>query len=127
MIAEVFPKQARARSLGIFHASSVVGTYLAVLAGAFVVGNPALGENAWRWAFVIGAVPAVLTLAIRWKLREPEQWVEARKQSRSDATKRAGRVVDLFAPGLRKNTLMGLILATVGLATFWGVHIYGQQ
>lgn len=127
MIAEVFPKQARARSLGIFHASSVIGTYLAVLAGAFIVGNPALGENAWRWAFVIGAVPAVLTLWIRWKLREPEQWVQARQRSKSDATKRTGRVMDLFAPGLRKNTLMGLILATVGLATFWGVHVYGRD
>jgi MFS family permease len=127
MIAEVFPKQARARSLGIFHASSVIGTYLAVLAGAFIVGNPALGANAWRWAFVIGAVPAVLTLWIRWKLREPEQWVQARQRSKSDATKRTGRVMDLFAPGLRKNTLMGLILATVGLATFWGVHVYGRE
>ena len=127
MIAEVFPKRARARSLGIFHASSVLGTYLAVLAGAFIVGNPALGENAWRWAFVIGAVPAVLTLWIRWKLREPQQWVEARKQSKSDKTKRAGRIVDLFSPGLAKNTLMGLILATVGLATFWGVHVYGRD
>jgi MFS family permease len=126
MIAEVFPQRARARSLGIFHASSVVGTYLAVLAGAFIVGNPALGANAWRWGFVIGAVPALLTLAIRWKLREPEQWVQARRRSQSDAAQRTGRVADLFAPGLRKNTVLGLILATVGLATFWGVHIYGQ-
>jgi hypothetical protein len=127
MIAEVFPQQARARSLGIFHASSVIGTYLAVLAGAFLVGNPALGKDAWRWAFVLGAVPAVLTLWIRWKLREPEQWVQARQRSKSDATRQTGRVMDLFAPGLRKNTLMGLILATVGLATFWGVHVYGRE
>jgi MFS family permease len=35
--------------------------------------------------------------------------------------------MDLFAPGLRKNTLVGLSLATVGLATFWGVHVYGQS
>ncbi|MCU0915529.1 MAG: MFS transporter [Planctomycetes bacterium] len=127
MIAEVFPPQARARSLGIFHASSVVGTYLAVLAGAFIVGNPALGANAWRWAFVIGAVPAVLTLWIRWKLREPEQWVEAHRRSQSDTAERAGRIADLFAPDLRKNTVLGLILATVGLATFWGVHVYGRD
>jgi len=127
MIAEVFPQRARARSLGIFHGSSVLGTCLAVLAGAFIVGNPALGPNAWRWAFVIGAVPAVLTLAIRWKLREPEQWVQSRKRSQADSTKRAGRIADLFTPDLRKNTLLGLILATVGLATFWGVHVYGRD
>jgi len=127
MVAEVFPQRARARSLGIFHASSILGTCLAALAGAVIVGNPALGKNAWRWAFVLGAAPALLTLAIRWKLREPEQWVEARQRSKSDRAKRAGRIMDLFAPELRKNTLVGLLLATVGLATFWGVHVYGQS
>src|SRR5213076_2310040 len=52
MVAEVFPTEARARSLGIFHGSSVLGTYLAVAAGAFIVANPRLG---WRWGFVAGA------------------------------------------------------------------------
>ena len=127
MIAEVFPKRARAWSLGIFHGSSTLGTYLAVLAGIYIVGNPSLGENAWRWAFVIGAVPALLTLWIRWKLREPEQWVAARAKAQVDATQKTGRVLDLFSPKLLRNTMVGLILATIGLATYWGVHIYGRE
>jgi MFS family permease len=127
MVAEVFPKRARAWSLGIFHASSVLGTYLALLAGAFVVGNTALGDWRWRWGFVIGAAPAVLTLAIRWYLREPEQWEQARDRAKENATERTGRVLDLFAAAWLRNTLVGLILATVGLATFWGVHIYGRE
>ena len=124
MVAEVFPKRARAWSLGIFHASSVFGTYLAVLAGVFVVGNPNFG---WRWGFAIGALPAVLTLWIRWKLREPDQWVQARDVARQDVAKRTGRLLDLFAPGIARNTIVGLTLASVGLATFWGVHIYGRE
>jgi hypothetical protein len=123
MVAEVFPKRARAWSLGIFHASSVFGTYLAVLAGVFVVGNPHLG---WRWGFVLGAVPALLTLFIRWLLREPDQWKQARDQAAANPNQPAGRLRDLFAPELVKHTLIGLVLATVGLATFWGVHIYGR-
>lgn len=124
MVAEVFPKRARAWSLGIFHASSVLGTYLAVLAGAVVVANPNFG---WRWGFVLGALPALLTLWVRWKLREPEQWKQARERARADAAQRSGRIIDLFARGLIRNTLVGLALATVGLATFWGVHIYGRD
>jgi len=124
MVAEVFPKRARAWSLGIFHASSVVGTSLAVLAGALVVANPNYG---WRWGFVLGALPALLTLWVRWKLREPEQWKEARDRARAHAAQQTGRIADLFADGLVRNTLVGLTLATVGLATFWGVHIYGRE
>ena len=36
LVAEVFPKKARAWSLAIFHASSVLGTWLAVAVGAFI-------------------------------------------------------------------------------------------
>jgi len=124
MVAEVFPKKARAWSLGIFHASSVLGTYMAVLAGVLVVGNPRLG---WRHGFVLGAVPALLTLAVRFWLKEPERWVRARQAARQDAALRTGRVRDLFSADLRKNSLLGISLATIGLATFWGVHIYGRN
>ncbi len=124
MVAEVFPKRARAWSLGIFHASSVLGTSLAILAGAVVVANPRFG---WRYGFVLGALPALLTLWVRWKLREPEQWEQARERARADVSQQTGRILDLFARGLIRNTLVGLVLATVGLATFWGVHIYGRE
>src|SRR5262245_23935639 len=72
-VAEVFPTRARAWSLAIFHASSVLGAILAVAAGAFVV--PALG---WRWGFALGALPALLTVWIRRSLRESDAWVQAR-------------------------------------------------
>jgi len=123
MVAEVFPQRARAWSLGIFHASSVLGTWVAALAGALVVSD----EGGWRWAFLIGAGPALLTLWIRWRLREPERWLEARKTARQDRSQRTGRIIDLFAPDIRKNTLVGLGLAVVGLAAFWGVHVYGKN
>ncbi|MFH1919506.1 MAG: MFS transporter [Planctomycetota bacterium] len=127
MVAEVFPKKARAWSLGIFHASSVLGTYMAILAGAFIVGNQQLGDFGWRIGFAIGALPALLTLWIRWSLREPEKWVKAREVAKKDSAQQTGRLLDLFAPGLLRNTLVGVSLATVGLATFWGVHIYGRN
>ncbi|HEY8504684.1 MAG TPA: MFS transporter, partial [Gemmataceae bacterium] len=66
LVAEVFPTRARAWSLSIFHGSSVLGTMMAVAAGAFLVPN--LG---WRAGFVLGAVPALLVLWIRLSLREP--------------------------------------------------------
>jgi MFS family permease len=122
MVAEVFPPKARAWSGAIFHGSSVLGTYLAVAAGALIVNDPRLG---WRVGFAVGALPAFLTLWIRWQLREPETWVAAQKAGGGQHA--AGRITDLLAAGIWQRTLLGFSLAVVGLATFWGVHIYGKD
>jgi hypothetical protein len=122
MVAEVFPKRARTWSLGIFHASSVFGTYIAIAAGTFLI--PYLG---WRWGFVLGAFPALLTIWVRMSLKEPKEWEQARNTAQTDTTKRMGRLTDLFRPGLRRHTLVGVGLATVGLTTFWGVHINAKD
>jgi MFS family permease len=127
MVAEVFPARARAGAGGLVHASSVLGTYMAVFAGAFIVGNPAFGESGWRIGFAIGALPALLTLWIRWKLREPDKWVQAREAAKQDSSKKTGRLFDLFKGELLRRTVVGVTLATVGLSTFWGVHIYGRN
>jgi len=120
-VAEVFPTRARAWSLAIFHASSVLGTYLAIAVGEFVIGDDAIG---WRWAFVLGAVPAVPTLLARTGLHESEAWREAR--AAGGAGGRPG-VGGLFQGALTRRTLVGVALATVGLATFWGMYNYGKN
>ncbi len=124
LVAEVFPKRARAWSLGIFHASSVLGTYLAVAAGIFLIGNERIG---WRWSFALGALPAVLILWIRKSLKEPEAWERSRAEAEASGARRSGELADLFSPALLRRTLVGVGLASVGLATFWGVHVYGKD
>jgi MFS family permease len=127
LVAEVFPKRARAWSLGIFHASSVLGTYLAVAAGYFIIGNPGLGKDAWRWGFALGALPALLIIWIRWSLKEPESWKQAQSLALTDLTRRMGRLSDLFRGRWLRHTIIGVGLAAIGLATFWGTHIYGKD
>jgi MFS family permease len=136
LVAEVFPDRARARVGGIFHASSVLGTYLAVAAGALLIGNQQLqlfanAQNMptlpWRIGFAIGVLPALLIVWIRISLREPESWQQARDLAATDRTKAVGSMGELFSPTFLRQTLVGVTLATVGLATFWGAHIYGKD
>lgn len=124
MVAEVMPVAVRSITSSIFHASSVFGTLLAAAAGAFVVNNPNLG---WRWGFAIGVLPALLTLWIRWKMQEPERWQKARERAAADKTQATGRFADLFQPLNLRNTIVGVSLASIGLTTFWGCHIYGKN
>jgi len=134
MVAEVMPKRSRAVMSSIFHASSVLGTLLAVLAVALLIGNAEVnawfankGIDGWRVGFFIGILPALLTLWIRWKLHEPESWHAAKAKEKSDTRLATGRLRDLFAKEHLRNTMVGVSLATIGLVTFWGAHIYGKD
>lgn len=134
MIAEVMPKRSRPVMSSIFHASSVFGTLLAVAAIALLIGNQELnmrladrGIDGWRVGFAIGVLPALLTLWIRWKMREPDSWTAARDRARQDETQATGRLRDLFSAAHLRSTIIGVTLATIGLVTFWGGHIYGKN
>ncbi|MGB7343820.1 MAG: MFS transporter [Pirellulaceae bacterium] len=134
MVAEVMPARSRAVMGSIFHASSVFGTLLAAATIAMLIGNAELnaqiaeaGYDPWRIGFAIGVLPALLTLWIRWKLREPDSWVRAQKRAKTDEAQKPGRLGDLFASEQLRATLVGVTLATIGLVTFWGIHIYGKN
>ena len=116
LVAEVFPQHARARAGGIFHATSITGTWMAALAGM------AAGIH-WRYAYLISVGPALLVLAVRSKVREPQRW-----RSATEGTRPMGSLRDLLksAPWNRR-ALFGLLLAAVGLGTFWGVVVAGQD
>lgn len=116
LVAEVFPSRARARASGIFHATSVIGTWLAAAAG-LVVGSQ------WRYAFVLGVLPALLVLWVRSHVQEPERW-----QRTGKGGKRLGSFSELFSVARwARPAVLGLLLAAVGLGTFWGVTVAGQD
>ncbi len=117
LVSEVFPKQARERAGGIFHATSVGGLWLAAAAGL------AVGSQ-WRYAYLLGVVPAVLVLWVRLSIREPESWQQAREAKKDQL----GSYRDLLGdPVWRPRAVFGALLAMVGLATFWGVVVAGQD
>src|SRR5947209_6891696 len=117
LVAEVFPARARARAGVIFHATSVAGTWLAAAAGLIVGAH-------WRYAYLIGVVPALLVLWVRSSVREPERW----KRAAGAAPEQLGSFRDLFgSPIWGRRAILGLLLAAVGLSTFWAVVVAGQD
>lgn len=116
LVAEIFPKHARTHAGGIFHATGVLGTWIATLTAMGV-------ENEWRLAYLIGILPALLTLWVRSSVKEPDSWHEARESG-----KRMGSYADLFGDvRWRTRALLGMTLAAVGLGTFWGVCVATQD
>ena len=121
LVAEVFPKEARAHASGIFHATSVLGVWAAAMAGL------AVGAQ-WRYAYLIALVPAVLVFWVMASVKEPESWRAAGARAAASAGPKMGRFRDLLGdPRWRGRALMGMLLAAVGLGTFWGVTVAGQD
>ncbi|MGC0143497.1 MFS transporter [Pseudactinotalea sp. Z1732] len=74
LVSEYAPKRIRGRMIVILEAFWAVGWLAAAVIGYFVV-NPGTG---WRWAFVIGMVPAAYALVVRYALPESVRFLEQR-------------------------------------------------
>lgn len=121
LVAEVFPRHARAHASGIFHATSTFGTWLATAVGLAV-------HESWRYAYLISVVPALLVLWVWMSVEEPQTWATARRKVASGMGGKLGSFVELFSHRVwGPRVILGTILATVGLGTFWGVTVAGQD
>ncbi len=74
-VSEFAPARIRGRVIVILEAFWAVGWTAAALIGYFVV---PLGPDGWRWAFALGALPAVYALIVRWGLPESPRWLVKR-------------------------------------------------
>jgi putative MFS transporter len=74
-VSEFAPARIRGRLIVILEAFWAVGWTAAAVIGFLVI--PA-SDNGWRWAFALGAIPAVYALIVRWGLPESPRWLERR-------------------------------------------------
>ena len=119
IVAEVFPERSRPMALGALQALSAVGNMMA----AVVTFGLAQWALSWRWAYAVGALPALLVLVIRRLVKEPEKWQHAKAEA--SLGKEMGNIGELFThPVLRRNTIAALLMAVAGQGALWGVGFW---
>jgi MFS family permease len=125
LVAEVMPASARPQALGFLQALSAVGNITAAFInlGLGIAEEEGLVTSPWRIMFVIGAFPALLAVAIRWGLKEPEAWKKAAHEG--VVNKQLGSYAELFRdPRWRKHAILGLLLGCSGIIGLWSVGFF---
>ncbi len=134
LVAETVPDQARPFALGMMQASSAFGNSAAALLSMFL-GTLEKGGTfndlfilgygpvkPWRLLFVVGILPAILTVLIQGRLHEPERW---RAAVASGTVRKAGSFAELLGvPLWRSHALLGLLLAFAGVVGLWSIGFF---
>src|SRR5579863_797179 len=133
MMAELWPQGARGKGAGLMQCGLGIGFFLASFVWLFVGG---LGPDAWRYMFLIGILPALLTLWMRTSIEESRPWqqTDARRRE-AQARKTSGAalsaedhaltrftVADLFAePETRRRTILVFLMSLSTTLAWWGI------
>jgi MFS family permease len=120
-LAELFPvREQREKILGYTQAFSSFGGLLVgaanVLAANIALSLPAIqgGHEAWRYTLISGVFPALPLIFIRPFLPESPAWAK----KKAEGTLKRPRIAELFAPELRKATIVTTLIfaASYGIA-----------
>src|SRR5207249_2469283 len=101
---------------------STVGNMTAALTGlalGVMVAMP-FGLKVWQAMFLIGAVPALFSVLVLAKLKEPQKWVDARAHGVKTGVKFGSYASLLGNPRWRKNAWCGLVMCSAGIIGLWG-------
>jgi MFS family permease len=121
LVSETWPAEHRNKAVSIMQSGWAIGYILAALAAALVLDVLNLGEEAWRWLFAIGVLPAFYALWVRRSIPEPRVWSEQRN--------RVGRVHAnpfpvLFGGVLRGRTVLAILLTAAVQFAYWGLFFW---
>jgi MFS family permease len=132
----VWPDHARGRGIGLFQSGFGIGFFLASFVWLFV---GATGPGAWRTMYVIGVLPALLTLWIRRAIPESSLWERANERRKAalqhmravggsvghDRALTRFTLAELFAnPAIRRRTVIAFLMATASAVGFWGISTW---
>jgi MFS family permease len=119
LISETWPPAHRNKAISIMQSGWAIGYIMAALMAAVILGRPAAGPDAWRSLFLVGVLPAIFVLWIRRYVREPEAWT-----ARTAAARVANPFPVIFGPGLRRRTLLIILLGASVQFAYWGIFFW---
>ena len=117
-LAEFMPSTVRGRWVGAF-SFQAIGILLGASLGVLILLSGADQDLAWRLMLAAGAIPALVIVFLRRSIPESPEWEHAAKTEEQKPGIRA-----LFAPGLRRRTVLAVVPWFLMDIMLYGVGIF---
>ena len=121
LLSETWPKTWRPWIAAVLQTGVNIGAMLAAFA-AYV-----LSGYEHRVVFLVGLLPALLTLWIRYAVPETEAWHEAKTKAKENKEKQPSGILDLFRGSVLRITLLTLSVCGMGLTAHWAFMFWCSQ
>jgi MFS family permease len=116
LVSETWSAEHRGKALGFMQSSWAVGYAAAAIVTAIVM--PLWG---WRGVFFVGVLPALFTIWVRRKVKEPAIWEERRAQH----TGSRGLGFDrMFSPSMWRVTTAVTLMNACTMFAWWGFNLW---
>jgi len=118
LMGEAIRARYRGRALGAVQSGWAVGWGLAVVLQAILF-SLIPPEQAWRWMFALGALPALLVFFLRRYVEEPEVAARGRALAIQQGTQPS--LWEIFSPGVLRTTLLTALFSVGAQGGYYAV------
>ena len=130
LVADTLPERTRPAALGTLQALSAVGNITAGIVSMSLgqlEGSVFKAGDAWKYMFLVGALPAFLCVFLQLRLKEPEKWVKARAAGRQTGAQFGSYASLLGEARWRQSALVGMLLCVAGVVGLWGIGFVSPE
>jgi MFS family permease len=136
MMAELWPDRSRGKGAGMMQCGLGIGFFIASFTWLFV---GQMGPDAWRYMFLLGVLPALLTLWIRTSIPESDLWTKSNERRRAAVVRQKSgsalqadeealtrfTMADLFTdPEVRRHTIITFLMSLTTTLAWWGISTW---
>jgi MFS family permease len=121
LVSETWPPHLRNKAISIMQSGWAIGYMAAALLAAWLLSDPDLGDEGWRWLFLAGLAPALFAIWIRRNVPESPTWT-ARARPRRDEAANPFRII--FGSKLLGRTLRIIALGGAVQFAYWGLFFW---
>jgi MFS family permease len=117
LLSETWPRTWRPWLAAVLQTAVNVGVMLATLATYL------MADLEYRYVFLVGILPALVTLWIRSAVPETDEWHAAKRANAQNEPS----VLDLFRGDVRRTTILTIAVCALGLTGHWAFTFWSVQ